>query len=161
MNYTVRPAEKKDAEQISALLENILKLHAEGRPDIFRDCGAKYNVSQVAQMIDEDGKRLWVAADRDTVLGYVICKLTVYGDHSMCNRTCLWIDDLCIHPDHRRCGIGEALVRTAVEYARAENFTTVELNVWSFNEKAIAFYNRQGFKPQRTVMEFPLNGEEK
>ncbi len=161
MKFTVRPAQECDAKQIAELLVEILKLHADNRPDIFRNCGAKYNAEQVSEMMKDSEKRLWVSVKDSTVLGYAICKIMKYGDPPMRERTCLWIDDLCIHPDCRRMGIGEALINTAVEFAKEQRYAAAELNVWSFNEKAIAFYDKQGFKPQRTVMELPLNGETK
>ncbi len=154
MSYIIRPAEKKDADQIAELLVGILKLHADGRPDIFRDCGAKYSSEDVSAMIDDPSKRIWVADDMGNVLGYLISVIQTHDGHVMSERTVLWIDDLCIAPDRRRSGIGEALVSCAVEFARSSNYSGVELNVWAFNTNAVSFYEKQGFKPQRTVMEF-------
>ncbi len=153
MNYIIRDAETSDCDRIAELLVGILKLHARGREDIFCDCGAKYSADDVAHMLTVPSKRIWVAVGEDGVQGYIICIIKQHGSTVMAKRTCLWIDDLCIAPECRGCGIGGALVDTATEFARRSGFDAVELNVWSFNTNAVNFYEKQGFTPQRTVME--------
>ncbi len=156
MDFSIRLASDADAPQIAELLKGILKLHASGRPDIFRSCGAKYGVSEVSEMIKDPSKKLWVAVNKDTVLGYLISIIQTHSGSVMAQRTCLWIDDLYIREENRHDGIGRALIDTAVEFAKSSDYTAVELNVWSFNENAVKFYEKQGFTPQRTVMELPL-----
>ena len=43
-------------------------------------------------------------------------------------------------------GIGKTLLHTAVKIAQSEGYQTMWLGVWEFNEKAIEFYHRQGFR---------------
>jgi GNAT superfamily N-acetyltransferase len=52
---------------------------------------------------------------------------------------------LFVHPDHWRSGMGTALVANALERLRDAGYT--EATLWSFrdNERANAFYERQGF----------------
>jgi GNAT superfamily N-acetyltransferase len=54
---------------------------------------------------------------------------------------------LFVHPDHWRSGIGTALVANALERLRDDGCT--EATLWSFrdNQRANAFYERQGFAP--------------
>ena len=47
--------------------------------------------------------------------------------------------------EHRGRGIGEALMRAALDQARANGLTRVELTVREDNERAIALYRRLGF----------------
>ncbi len=44
-------------------------------------------------------------------------------------------------------GIGKRLMATALETARAAGVDWVWLGVWEHNQKAIAFYEHQGFEP--------------
>ena len=47
--------------------------------------------------------------------------------------------------DHRGKGIGTALIRTAIDMAKAAGLTRIELTVREQNARAIALYDRLGF----------------
>jgi len=68
----------------------------------------------------------------------------------------LEIDQMSVNPEHRRMGLGKALVDRALEIARAESFDRVRLTVWSDTEAAKAFYRTVGFSTFRESMEIEL-----
>ena len=55
--------------------------------------------------------------------------------------------------NHRRQGIATSLINFAKEDAKKLGFERVELNMWEFNEGALAFYESVGFKTFRRYME--------
>jgi ribosomal protein S18 acetylase RimI-like enzyme len=56
-----------------------------------------------------------------------------------------WLEDLFVRESGRRAGLGEALVATALERARARGCGRVELDVSESNGAARALYERMGF----------------
>ena len=63
-------------------------------------------------------------------------------------------EDLVVHPDERKRGIGEALLKYVIEQARAEGILRITLLTDMQNERAQAMYRRVGFvgspmKPMR------------
>ncbi len=68
----------------------------------------------------------------------------------------LYVDDLCVDENYQSHGIGKALLLRAKQYAEETGCANVELNVWSFNEKAIKFYEACGMTEQKRRMEFIL-----
>ena len=52
---------------------------------------------------------------------------------------------LMVAADHRRQGIGRALLERAVKWARANGVAKLELHVFPHNRPAIALYERFGF----------------
>jgi GNAT superfamily N-acetyltransferase len=63
-------------------------------------------------------------------------------------------EDLVVHPDERKRGIGEALLKAVVDHARAEGVLRITLLTDMQNERAQAMYRRVGFvgspmKPMR------------
>ena len=54
--------------------------------------------------------------------------------------------------DHRRQGIGSALMRQAEAWARAHGADEVELGVWEFSDEALAFYSALGYVTSRRTM---------
>lgn len=151
---TVRKAEEKDIPVLKKLLMEVLNIHAQGRPDIFVPNTTKYTDEELVKIISDPKTPIFVYDEDGTVLGYAFC---IYKERAHSNnmtdiRT-LFIDDLCVDAAARGKHVGESLYHYVKDYARANGFYHVTLNVWSFNEKAIGFYEAMGLKPMEYVME--------
>lgn len=57
----------------------------------------------------------------------------------------LEVQRIYVHPDHKRQGIGMALLERAYQKALALGKSYIWLGVWEHNEPAKAFYHNQGF----------------
>ena len=150
----IRFATKQDVGGILALLRQVGRVHHLGRPDIFRDNAQKYSASQVLDMLDKPKTPIFVAVEEDKVLGYCFCMIKTYEkDPVMCERTELYIDDLCVDENNRGKGIGKALYDTVYKYAKMRKCGSITLNVWACNENAVRFYEKLGLKMQKIGME--------
>lgn len=116
----------------------------------------KMNAGQVAQIADlekicfsdpwsensiaselENKLAHWlVAQEREMVAGYIGSQ-TVMGETDMMN--------VAVHPDFRRRGIAEALVKRLVEDLQAMESHCLTLEVRASNAPAIALYEKLGF----------------
>ncbi|HEU4655940.1 MAG TPA: GNAT family N-acetyltransferase [Capillimicrobium sp.] len=56
-----------------------------------------------------------------------------------------WIEDVFVADHARRAGVGDALVRLAIERAAARGCRRIELDTNEDNDPAIALYHRHGF----------------
>ncbi|HZG85713.1 N-acetyltransferase [Paenibacillus sp.] len=66
---------------------------------------------------------------------------------------------IAVDPDFQGLGIGRKLVEAACVEAKAQGKRKLSLRVMSTNEKAIAFYEKLGFRAQgRLVDEFCIGG---
>ena len=63
----IRRAHEKDIPRLIELLEQVLQIHADIRPDIFIPGTTKYTNEELAEMIKDDTKPIYVAADDDDV----------------------------------------------------------------------------------------------
>jgi ribosomal protein S18 acetylase RimI-like enzyme len=150
----IRFAKAQDVSGIIKLLQQVGRVHHEGRPDIFRGDAQKYGPSQVIALLDKPGSPIFVAVEDDAVLGYCFCQLKIHEkDPVLCDRTELYIDDLCVDENHRGQRIGKALYEAACRYAKQRGCYNITLNVWSCNENAEKFYKALGVQPQKTTME--------
>ncbi|GAA4014747.1 GNAT family N-acetyltransferase [Hymenobacter fastidiosus] len=59
----------------------------------------------------------------------------------------LEIERLYVREDWIGTGLGASLMRRALEEARTQSCRTVVLGVWEHNQRALAFYQRFGFRP--------------
>ena len=150
----IRFAKAQDVPGMIKLLQQVGKVHHEGRPDIFRVNAQKYSPSQLLSMLDKPDIPLFVAVEEGKVLGYGICQMETYRQHSvMCDRVTLYIDDLCVLEDCRGKHIGSAIYQHILEYAKYRGCYNVTLNVWCCNESAMKFYEKMGLKPQKIGVE--------
>ena len=154
----IRRATKKDIAGINALLYQVHRIHAEGRPDIFRLGNKKYNDEELCAIITNDNTPIFVAVNEDEkVLGYAFCIYEeVKGNPSLMDRKIVYIDDLCVDATERGQHIGTALYDYVKEEAKREGCSAVTLNVWCLNEGAMRFYEKCGMKPLKVVMEDTL-----
>ena len=151
----VRNALKKDIERILYLLLQVNNVHAEGRPDIFRKDMRKYTRPQIEDLLKEENMHIYVAVDdEDQCVGYAFCEYSEIEDGTnLVPRKTVYIDDIWVDSVLRGKGIGTLLYEHSISEAGKMGCYNVTLNVWSFNEGAMRFYEKCGMKPLKTVME--------
>ena len=156
----VRRAQERDIPKILDLLLQVLNIHAEGRPDLFIPDTTKYTIEELKVMIKDDNAPIFVADEDGEVLGYAftVMKRRLHNNNMTDIKT-LFIDDLCVDENARGKHVGRQLFDYVKEYARTEDVYHITLNVWSFNDPAIGFYEKVGMKPMETVMELILDEE--
>ena len=72
----IRRAVDKDIPRLHELLGQVLQIHAEIRPDIFISGTTKYTDEELREMIRNEEKPIYVAADeQDVCVGYAFCQL--------------------------------------------------------------------------------------
>lgn len=154
----IRRAHEKDIPRLIELLEQVLQIHADIRPDIFIPGTTKYTNEELAEMIKDDTKPIYVAADDDDVcMGYAFCQIIQQPfSNNMVPFTSLFIDDLCVDAKTRGQHIGEQLFEYVKNEAKHLGCYEVTLNVWSGNTSAEKFYEKMGLKTKERQMEYIL-----
>lgn len=151
----IRHAQEKDMEKIMELLNQVLTVHHEGRPDLFKGNCTKYTYRELKEKINDPQMPILVAADeKDQVLGYAFCQFQQKKeDNILTDIKTLYIDDLCVDEKLRGKAIGKKLYTAVLEFARESGCYNVTLNVWACNETAKHFYEKCGLVPQKIGME--------
>ena len=153
-----RKAEEKDIPRLLALLGQVLQIHAEIRPDIFISGTTKYTVGQLAELLKQEDKPIYVAVDEDDVCrGYAFCQLKEQPfSTNMVPFKSLFVDDLCVDRQARGQHIGESLFEYVKQQAKELGCYEVTLNVWAGNTPAEHFYEKMGMKTKERQMEYIL-----
>lgn len=151
----IRRAEQKDMTGINNLLNQVLMVHHEGRPDLFKANVKKYTDEELAVIIEDGSKPIFVGVDEDdNVLGYAFCIFQQHiGNNILTDIKTLYIDDLCVDEKLRGMHIGKQIYEYVVAYAKEQGCYNLTLNVWSCNESAMKFYEHCGLVPQKVGME--------
>ncbi len=71
----------------------------------------------------------------------------------------LWLEDIYVLPEHRRAGVGEALVRRIAALALERGCTRLEWAALDWNEPALRFYRRLGAEVLDRWLLHRLDGE--
>lgn len=149
----IRRAEAGDIAQISALLYQVHGVHANARPDIFVPGRKKYSNAELADIISNDNKPVFVADENGKILGYAFCVFKTPSIPSMQPVKTLYIDDLCVDENCRGGGIGKKLFEFVMDFAKQSGCYNLTLNVWECNPGAKAFYESCELSVMKTEME--------
>lgn len=151
----IRRAEKEDMDGINKLLHQVLMVHHNGRPDLFKGNVKKYTDNELLEIIQDDNRPIFVGVgENETVMGYAFCVFQQHkNDNILTAVKTLYIDDLCVDEDLRGQHIGKQLYEYVLKFAKQNECYNVTLNVWSCNPSAQKFYESCGLVPYKIGME--------
>ena len=154
----IRKASTKDIPRIKELLQQVLEIHANIRPDIFILGTAKYTEKELENILSDENRPIYVATSgEDTCIGYAFCILKNQPfSNNMVPFKSLFIDDLCVDQNTRGQHIGEKLIEHVKEEAKKMGCYEVTLNVWAGNTSAEKFYEKMEFQTKERQLEYIL-----
>ena len=153
----IRRATPGDLTAVNKLLLQVLTVHHEGRPDLFKAGTKKYTDEELLAIFADDTRPVFVAEENGEVTGYAFCVFQRQVDNNILTDVkTLYIDDLCVDEDHRGQGIAKALYRHVADYAKSADCSFITLNVWCGNAGAMKFYENAGLTPRSITMEMKL-----
>jgi GNAT superfamily N-acetyltransferase len=148
----IRPASEADLERVVELLT--LGAPPGGRvPD--EDPGDLAPSRRALREIESGDGDLLVAELDGRVVG--VYQLIVFRHLQARGGRCAEIESVHVHPDQRGTGVGGALMRDAVERARALGCYRVQLTSNAAREDAHRFYERLGFVPSHVGFKLVLS----
>ncbi len=133
MSITIRPAVRNDCPRLLELIRELAEyeraLHeVEVSPDHFEESG--FGPSPVWWGI--------VAEVDKVIVGFAL----YYIRYSTWKGQRLYLEDIVVTEQFRRCGIGKMLFDAVLDDARKKNLNGVLWQVLEWNEPAINFYNK-------------------
>ena len=153
----IRFAKKTDLEGVNAIRRQVHMVHAKGRPDIFRKKFGKKLAEHIFFYHSGKLSKIIVAKSEDAIVGFAVLEI-IQKPRSPYNkaRSYLRVTEFGVDKEHKRQGIGSALMEFIKKYATEKGFDTIELDMWEFNEGALKFYESQGFATYRRYMEYKM-----
>jgi diamine N-acetyltransferase len=123
------------------------EFHRSALPHIFREPAELLpSRSFYAALVNGPDSALFVAEEGDELIGFVtVREERAPDDPLLAPRRFAMVDMLAVGSDRRRRGIGRALMEATHRWAENRGLEELELNVWEFNQRAIAFYEALGY----------------
>ena len=151
----IRQATIDDAESIAQLNCAVHEIHAESRPEIFKPLVPDEELTALTrERLMDSSTYVFIAEVHAEPVGYVLTQVIERAENVFTYaQRHLLIDQMAVDPKYRSRSYGEQLMQRVFELARELNIRRVVLNVWRFNERAVAFYERSGFEMCEVRME--------
>jgi len=153
----VRFAEEKDLPRVNELRRQVSELHVNGRPDIFKPGFCRKLQDRVYEMY-RSGDSDVIVAERDGAICGMACVEYLNKPESPYDweQRIYYVTEIGVDAAFRRRGVGRELLEFMRDDAKAKGFTRIELDMWTFNEGALRFYEAIGFRTFRRFMEWEL-----
>ncbi len=153
--FSIRQATPEDALLIAQLNCAAHEIHVQSRPDIFKPMSPDEELVGLTRERLADGSTYaFIAAVNDEPVGYVLTEVVEQAESVYTHaQRYLLIGQMAVDPKYRSRSYGEQLMQRVFAHARALNIQRIVLQVWRFNERAAAFYERSGFEICEVRME--------
>jgi ribosomal protein S18 acetylase RimI-like enzyme len=151
--FLIRQATARDIDAIAHLWEALVKHHQTLDTDLpgATPQGAVRYGRRIIDRLDDPTARVLVAevpapdgTGRGQVVGYVLGLKVDLVPEMFAQEAGGFLADIFVAPDHRRKGVGRALVDGLTEWFRAEGLHYFEWHVAARNADAVAFWRSMG-----------------
>ncbi|MCG8482759.1 MAG: GNAT family N-acetyltransferase [Clostridia bacterium] len=153
MNETINKIEiiKSNIQHIDNIIPLFLRLnqyHYDNIDDYYKEYTRKKVTKLIRRAIENNKRDIYIAKKGRDVVGLVEIQFKTIEDNiELLDKEYIEINSLVVDSDYRSEGVGTKLLNfvdgLAVEYEKEY----VELKVFDFNDSAITFYEKNGFKP--------------
>ena len=148
----IRFATQKDVAQINVIRKQVNDLHVEGEPKVFRGF-VKEIAEHIKEFLTAEDKQVIVYEEDSKILGYAMIQFTIKPQTPYrFEQKYVDVQELGVLEGIRSKGYGKMLIEKIKEVAKERGFNRLELNVWSFNKRALNFYDKLGFETYREYL---------
>lgn len=139
-------APTRDAQLLALLNKDVQDLHHRLQPHIFKPWDQDSIASALKTMLQSADLLAFVAKVDGQHAGYILLKVIEKDENAFAYADrMIYIDQISVKNEFRGQGIGRILVEKAFEVAREEGITKIQLDHWTNNEGARAFFGKNGF----------------
>lgn len=158
MELVIREATPLDYENLCELFDEADKLHRDQLPEMFQEPkGPARDKAFILGLLADQTVGVFVAESDRKLLGLVQAAVKDAPPMSIFVPRCyVVVDNLVVKAGFRQQGIGQKLMDKVDHWAISKGASDVELNVYEFNQEAIAFYQKLGYETISRKMSKPL-----
>ena len=154
----IRKASETDLDSLLELNRQIGEFHYENAPNVFVQ-PSEAERSFLNKALNDSERLFLVAVSNYKVVGFLTATINqnevvpFLSKEPICR-----IGTIVIDQYHRSTGIGQELMKSCNDWAKASGAKEIRLEVMEFNSKAQSFYNKLGFNTQSRIMSLTIRG---
>jgi ribosomal protein S18 acetylase RimI-like enzyme len=153
---SVREAAEGDLDDLAELLVEGFAFHAQYLPEWFQVPEGYDTAGQKPYLRDaldaQDSVILMAVAAGKTVGFAVVSIKETVGLSLVVEKKYAYVQSLIVTESSRRGGVGSLLMRAVEDWARGQEATQVQLDMWEFDGGPLGFYEKLGYKTMRRRM---------
>ena len=144
----IRKATEKDYKVISALYYEIYNLYHKNMPDYYKKMPKNTLPKGTFLNIIGDKNAFMIIAEIDKkIIGVLYAEIEKEeSDKWIYSQRRVLIEELSISPLYQNRGVGSLLMRNVEKWAQNKKANNLTVLVYSFNKKAINFYEKNGYE---------------
>jgi diamine N-acetyltransferase len=157
MNLIIDTANLSDIYAVNSIVKEGQDEHAEALPHIFKKIDQVMPESYFQDLLEDPNYEILVARENGEVVAFAVMEIKDAPPfESMTPRKYAYMNDFGVKNSNQRKGIGGVLFDECVKWSKNKGASSLDLNVWDFNEKAISFYESHGMKSVSKKMTLPF-----
>lgn len=143
---TVRPARLEDVDAIAQLWQALVEFHCslDSNLPLPTSQGAIRYARRLMDHLDDPMAKVLVAVLDGEVIGYVLGVVVDLAPELFAQEPSGFLADIYVDADHRRSGVGTALVKGLMDWFRQRNVRFFEWHAAAQNPDGIAFWRALG-----------------
>jgi GNAT superfamily N-acetyltransferase len=146
---TIRKGTERDLDAFFELywISSLEHTHYSGSLDILKpkEKCQEYIINRQRELLSDRNNFFYVAEDKETVIGIITGHVGERDEARIYKIERIgFIDEVCVHPDHRTSGVGRKLLDTMLDALYTEDIEFVGVGV-AFKNPAFHFYKSCGF----------------
>ncbi len=147
MEIKIRKATDNNYNNLCELFDEIDALHRDNLPHVFQKPGGAAREQGYYGLIADENVGFFVANTDEKPVGFIhaIVRDTPAIPVLVPKRYAI-VDSIVVKSGFQNQGIGGLLMDKVQDWAIAKGATSIELNVYEFNETAISFYEKLGYR---------------
>ena len=147
MSIEIERAKIEDYESFLDIFFEIGQLHQVNVPWKFNKPSSEiFSKEYYLETLTNKDSFFIIAKDEGEVIGYILAFKRMPSDNPIFKeRTYVSIEDLAVKNGHQKRGVGTLLMDELEKQLKISDINDIELNVWSFNQNAISFYEKKGY----------------
>ena len=148
MKVRIREATVADYENLFDLFDEIDTLHRNNLPNKFQKAnGPAREKEYYLELIENENIGLFVAEMGKEPVGFAhFIVMDTPSIPIVVPRQYAVVDSIVVKSGFQKRGIGRMLMQKMQEWAIEKGASSIELNVYEFNETAISFYEKLGYR---------------
>src|SRR5215475_8735936 len=150
MNPTIRAATRDDLDALVSLRPTVHDRHVAAHPEYFKPMTSEAARREAESWLQQENAYILLAEIDGRAVGYAFLYVAARPERdSVRARRVLYLDQITVAESCRGRGYGKALLDGVRGLARRLGIDIIELDVWSFNDRARRFFLDQGFASLR------------
>lgn len=140
-------ASSNDFKCIAELNEFVQNWHFLNYPTVFKPYDKGNAERFFEEVLSNSDNKAFVAKIKDKPVGYLLLLKIKFEENAFQKeRTIFQLDQIVVTENNRNSGVGEKLMKVAIDHAKANNIFNIELNHWAKNRNANFFFKKNGFE---------------